>query len=198
MSELELYIVDTETTSISTQGDIIEISFYRLFTGEQRTWYMRAKNEEHISPEALRVNGHKLIDITWKTAEGRRKYQEPEEALPEIENWMADDELSAMDRVLVGHNISFDERHMRELWKRCDTSDTFPFGTHSIDTKSVAIFFDWAKGLNNNTYSLGQLVKRLKLVKRKAHAAEQDVLMNVDLLNYYKEEVNKIPEDEES
>jgi len=192
MSELALYIVDCETTSILTQGDIIEISFYRFSTGEQKTWYMRAKNEEHINLEALRINGHKLLDITWKTNEGKKKYLEPEEALPQIENWMADDELSAMDRVLVGHNISFDERHMRELWKRCGTSDTFPFGYHSLDTKAVAIFFDWAQGLNNKMYSLGQLVKRLKITKRKSHLAEQDVLMNVDLLNYYKKEVNKI------
>ena len=186
MSELSLYLVDTETTSTEIDGDIIEISFYRLSTGDQRTWYLKAVNEKKINPEALRVNGHKLEDITWKTKEGEKKYQLPEEVLPEIENWMADDEASALDRVLTGHNIAFDEKHMRELWKRCNSSDTFPFGTHSLDTKSVAIFFDWAAGHNNKVYSLGRLVKRFGLVKRKAHAAEQDVLMNVDLLNYYK------------
>ena len=186
MSKLAIYLVDTETTAVSTKGDIVEISFFRLDTEEQKTWYLRAKNEDQINLEALRVNGHKLEDITWKTAEGRKKYQEPEIVLPDIENWMADDNLSAMDRVLAGHNIFFDERHMKELWSRYNAMETYPFGTHMLDTKSVAIFFDWARGINEEAYSLGKLVKRFSLARRKAHAAENDVLMNVDLLNYYK------------
>lgn len=184
MGKLSLYVVDTETTNLSTKGDIVEISFLRLEDGEQRTWYLKAINEEEISEEALEVNGHKLEDITWKTKAGKEKYRLPEEVLPEIENWIYSDKRSKLDRVMVGHNIGFDYDHMFALWNKNSAEETFPFGMNTIDTKVLSLFFDWIQDDNSRRYNLGSIVKRLKIVKRKFHAAEGDVLMTADLVKY--------------
>jgi len=184
MGKLSLYIVDTETTNFSTEGDVIEASFYRLEDGEQRTWFLKAMNPEAITQEALDVNGHKLEDITWQTKEGKEKYRLPKEVLPEIENWIYDDNRSKLDRVMVGHNVEFDYRHLLALWEKSNCQDTFPFGFNTIDTKVLALFFDWVQNDNSRRYNLSNIVKRLKIMKRKFHTAEGDVLMTVDLLNY--------------
>lgn len=199
MGKLSLYILDTETTNLSIQGDVIEVSFFRLEDGEQKTWYLKAINEEFISPEALEVNGHKLEDITWKTKEGREKYRLPEEVLPEIENWIYTDNRSKLDRVMVGHNIGFDYDQLFSLWKRNNAEETFPFSMNVLDTKVLSLFFDWIQDSNSRRYNLGSIVKRLKITKRKFHAAESDVLMTVDLLNYlhsfFSKLVEKAPEE---
>jgi DNA polymerase III alpha subunit (gram-positive type) len=192
MGKLSLYILDTETTNLSTEGDVIEVSFFRLDDGEQKTWYLKAMNEEAISEEALSVNKHKLEDITWKTEFGKQKYQLPKEALPEIENWIYNDNRSKLDRVMVGHNVEFDYKHLLALWNKNNAQDTFPFGNNTLDTKVISLFFDWIQDCNSRRYNLGGIIKRLKLAKRKAHSADTDVLMTVDLLNYMKSFFEKV------
>ena len=185
MPKMSLVIADVETTGMSVaDNDIIEISFKRILDGEQKTWWMKAIHEDKISLEALEVNGHKLEDITWRTKAGKEKYRLPEEVLPEIENWLHDDHVTAGDRILVGHNIAFDYERMQECWRRCNTLETFPFSLHTLDTKMLSVFFDYLQGASNRYYSLSQIVKRLGITKRHAHSADQDVMMTFDLFQY--------------
>ncbi len=105
--------------------------------------------------------------------------------MPEIENWLYDDGVTKLDRILVGHNIGFDQVRLEELWKRCNANETYPFGYNTIDTKVIAVFFDWIQGANSRKYALSSVIARLGLTKRKAHSADQDVLMTASMLTYF-------------
>ena len=196
MTQFVLYVVDCETTGLDpVKNDIIEISFLRLSDNEQKTWWLKPTNPENIEVRALEVNGTNINDILWKTEAGKAKYRLAEEVLPEIENWIADDHHKIYDRVVVGHNVGFDFDMMRQLWIKSDNYDTFPFSKweNSIDTKQLALFFDWVEGKNNEKYNLSACIKKFGLEQRKAHGAIEDVKMTADLLNHLATMVAKKP-----
>jgi len=192
MSGYIIYVTDTETTGLDAeQHDIIEVSFARFYMEkpeerEQRTWYLKAMNPATIQDEALRINGHKKADILHFTKAGQEKYIEPSLAVAEIENWILEDNESALDRILVGQNIGFDTDAMMALWKRLGCLDTFPFalekGARTLDTKRIATLIDLMTGRRRRFYNLSTLVKSFGVKKRKAHRAEDDVAMTADLL----------------
>ena len=82
-----IYVGDTETTGLDSRlNDVIELSLCRLTDGEQKTWCLRPINPGNIDQGALRVNGHKIEDLTGQTKEGREKYLDPNKVIIEIEN----------------------------------------------------------------------------------------------------------------
>lgn len=192
MSGYIIYVGDTETTGMDeTIHDVIEISLCRFSMDspddrDQRTWYLKALNPMTIQEEALKVNGHKREDIIHFTAAGKEKYQEPSEVVLDIENWIMEDDASVIDRMLVGQNIAFDIRMLKELWKRMGASDTFPWdvdrGKRSLDTQGICNFIDLCTGRRRRYTNLGTLVKAFGIKKRQAHKAEDDVAMTTDLL----------------
>ena len=73
-----LYVADCETTGFNfVTNDVIEVSFYRLSDGVQKTWCIKPLNVETIGAEALRVNGHKYEDLIHQTKYGKEIYREP-------------------------------------------------------------------------------------------------------------------------
>jgi len=87
-----LYVIDTETTGIDANvNEVIEFSLYRISDDCQKTFCLKPNNIDAIQPDALRVNGHKLEDLLWKTDQGRDTYLEPSKALPLIENFLMQD-----------------------------------------------------------------------------------------------------------
>lgn len=187
-----IYVCDTETTGMDKSlHDVIEISICRFSMGssdnrEQRTWYLRALNPTTIQEEALKVNGHKREDIIHFTAAGKAKYEEPSKVVADIENWIMEDDVSVMDRMLVGQNIAFDIGMLKSLWNRVDALETFPWdidrGKRSLDTQGICNFIDLCTGRRRRYTNLGTLVKAFGIKKRKAHRAEDDVAMTTDLL----------------
>jgi DNA polymerase III alpha subunit (gram-positive type) len=147
---------------------------------------MRALKPETISDEALKVNGHKREDILWLTAHGKENYKNPKDVLPEIENWIAEDDVTSADRVLCGHNVMFDFNIMESTWLRHLAIDTFPFLTGSkrqtIDTKELALFIDIIAGKRRKFYNLGNLIKAYGIKKEKAHRADADTRMTKELV----------------
>lgn len=180
MENYSFSVIDTETTSLSLDGDIIELSIYRLEDDNpetaQKTWCFRPLNTDKIDPNALRVNGHKLEDLLWKTKEGREKYREPSTVLPEIENFIAEGGLPAERNCIVGHNAGFDKVRMEILWTRCNSLDTFPFGRRFIDTMTLELALDYAKGQFAEGYALSSLGKKYGVKNLSAHTASSDVL----------------------
>ena len=81
---------------------------------------------------------------------------------------------------------------MFETWKKTNNQSTFPFEAQSnngelnfnrvLDTKEIATFIDLCTGKRRNYYNLSSLVKAFGVKKGKAHKAEEDVRMTVDLL----------------
>ncbi len=107
-----LYWFDTETTGLNSDCDIIELSLIRSTDYAQKTWWLKPINTNSIELGALRVNGHKLEDITWQTKTGKDTYRNPSEVIVEIENWVNEDMTPAEDRILVAHNVVFDKNKM--------------------------------------------------------------------------------------
>lgn len=182
MSNFEIFICDTETTGFDPEkNDVIEISLLRLSDEEQRTWFLKPQSPETIEESALKVNGACMDDLLWKTAAGRNKYRLVDDVLPEIENWVADSGVELYNRIICGHNINFDVNMLKGLWKKNGNEDTFPFCFHSIDTKGLAMFVDFALGKKSEKYSLAGCVKTYGIPKKKFHGAEADVQMTKDL-----------------
>ena len=183
-SNFGLYVLDTETTGLdSSLHDVIELSIYRLNDDEQRTWLIKSVNHNTITPEALKVNNHKLEDITHKTEFGRTTYLDPKVVLPEIERWMLSDLFPSEDRILIAQNALFDLSFLQELWKRNNAEDNFPFGRKPfvLDTRQIEILFDLVNNTRQDYYSLSSLVEKYGVKKEKAHRAADDTRMCKDV-----------------
>ena len=197
-----IYVGDTETTGLDKDlNEIIELSLLRFsFDGvckeEQKTWLMKALKPETIQDEALKINGHKREDILWLTAHGKENYKSPKETLPEIENWIAEDDVTSADRVLCGQNVMFDFNIMESTWQRHGAMDTFPFlSGHKrqvLDTKELALFIDIIAGKRRKFYNLGSLVKAYGIKKEKAHRADADTRMTKELVVKQAEPFKKV------
>lgn len=188
-----LYCIDIESTGLDPSlHDVIEISMCRMtpkgvddYEEEQKTWLVKAMNPVTIQDEALRINGHKREDICHQTAFGRENYKEPKQVIQEIEMWLANDNVSSLDRVWLGQNPMFDVNHMQALYKRVGMTD-FPFmignGNRVIDAKQIVTLFDLCTGRRRKHYNLSSFVKALGVKKGKAHQAAEDVRMTKDII----------------
>ena len=179
---MQIYILDLETDSLCyINGEIIEASFYRLSDNIQKTWYLKPTNYETISADALRINGHKLEDLKHETKFGRDTYIEPSKAIVEIENWIMEDGCQTSERVIVGHNPTFDRNFLQQLWAKNNCSDSFPFGKRMIDTLQIALIMDMVNETKRDSYSLISLAKDFGVKIEKAHRADADTRMTKDL-----------------
>jgi len=159
----ELYVTDCETSGLTLEHDVIEVSFYRLSTGDQKTWCIKPIRTDNIQPDALRVNGHNLDDLLHNTKEGRETYISTEKAAAEIENWLMNDFHTSEERLLVGHNIcGFDKDMLIAMWNKINASETFPFSKrYALDTMQIQVFMD-VIGITEQSeyYNLNGLVQK--------------------------------------
>ncbi len=179
-----IYILDTETTSLDPlQGDVIELSAYRLNDDVQRTWCIKPKNYAAISSESLRINHHKLEDLRHQTEFGKETYKEAKEVIADIETHFMSDNDTADNRILVGQNCSFDMNFIREMWRRENAMDTFPFGARPkmIDTMQLAFFLDIVNEEKSEFYNLRSLIQKYGIKNSKAHSASADTLATKEL-----------------
>jgi len=189
-----LYVCDTETTGTDPEKhDIIEVCFWRVGDDESKTWCLKPQSPETIEDEALRVNKHLREDILHQTEEGKKRYRDPSEVLPEIEMWLMEDGAAAEERVFIGQNPDFDYQFLLQLWKKMDAEDDFPFGYwmegregkrnvgYIIDTIQLARLIDICTGKKRARYGLGALVKDFGVTKATAHRADGDVKMTKEL-----------------
>jgi len=181
----ELYMADCETTGLDfNKHSPVEISIYRMSTGEQRTWYLKPINTSEIDAAALKVNGLKAEDLCGFTKEGREKFKDPSGILCDIENWLAEDNMPTQQRLLVGHNVGFDKQMLISLWEKCNSRDLFPFSDkYSLDTMMMQFMLDHAKGEHAEGYSLKACLKRYSIKNDNAHEAAADVRATVELFN---------------
>lgn len=191
--DYEIYVCDTETTGLDvTKHSPIEISIIRYSTGEQKTWLVKALNPEDIDLGALKVNGHKLEDITHKTKFGIDNYKNPENVIVEIENWIAEDDLPQSQRILAGQNINFDKNMLEFLWRKMNSYSSFPFGRRTIDTMQNEFVFDFAKNSVKDNYSLNALLKKYSIKNEKAHSAAADTKATYELLKTQLNNIGKL------
>lgn len=196
MINYNLYVLDCETTGLDfIKNDIIELSISRFHNGEQKTWRLKPLNSENIDTGALRVNGHKLEDLLHQTKYGRETYLDPNDIIIEIENWIMEDGISTENRVMVGHNISFDNNMLQQLWIKCNSKDSFPFGRRTMDTMIVEFFLNYCEENMAEGYSLNNLSKKYGVKNDKAHSAASDCLTTFKIINkqisFFKEKLKK-------
>ncbi len=178
-----IYVVDIESNGLNyIDSDIIELSLYRMSNDSQKTWCIKPPLKSVTDPNSLRINGHKLEDILHQTKYGKETYQDPGKVLVEIENWIAEDDVTASQRCLAGQNISFDKIFLEQFWSKNNAADSFPFGRKTIDTLSNEFFMDLCKGQMAEGYSLKNLTKKYGIVNSKAHSAAADTLATKEVL----------------
>lgn len=178
-----IYFADTETTGLTNDHEIIELSLLRLSDNVQRTWCIKPTKYDIIESEALRINGHKLIDLKHQTKFGQETYLPANKIIADIENWMLEDGMSSEDRVLVGQNIKFDLDKLQLLWAREGFKDTFPFGSRPLvqDTRDLALTLDLLQNTRSQFYNLNSLIKQYNIKNAKAHTAAADTLTTKEL-----------------
>ncbi len=191
-----VYISDVESTGLDpVENEIVELSMIRLlpqedggYKEEQKTWLLRAMNPKTIQDEALRINGHKREDILCLSKYGKENYRNPAEVVEEVDLWIMEDNVSAMDRIFGGQNPTFDEKFIRKLYERNGrpNEEDFPFATGNgnriIDTKQMMLLFDICTGRRRKFYNLGAFVKALGIKKHKLHRADEDTRVTKDVL----------------
>lgn len=171
-----IYVADTETTGLDSRlHDVIEMSLHRLSDDVQRTWNLKPTNVNNIDPGALRVNGHKIEDLKHETKYGRDTYLDPAKVIVDVENWMMQDGCPAEKRILVGQNIPFDKDMFEQLWIKCNSKDSYPFGRRYMDTMSIEFFMDWCMDNMAEGYSLSNIAKKYGIKNERAHTAASDV-----------------------
>jgi DNA polymerase III alpha subunit (gram-positive type) len=186
------YVVDTETTGLSIANDIIELSLIRLKDDQQKTWMIKPIDYSAIEAGALRVNGHKLEDITHLTKHGQETYLDANKVIVEIENWIMEDGVSAENRILIAHNITFDKVMLESLWKKCGASDSFPFGRRVLDTMITEVFLDYCQDKFAEGYSLSSVSKKYSVKNERAHSAAADTKCCADVFKKQVEFFRKV------
>lgn len=183
MNDYVLYVADCESTGLDCiKNDVIEVSFYRLSDNTQQTWSIKPISVEGIESAALKVNGHKYEDLTHQTKYGREVYRDAVQVIVDIENWIAEDNVSSENRVLCGHNVSYDKLMLEYLWKKCNSFGTFPFGRRSIDTMHLQFALDLCAENMSAAYSLSALTKKYGVRNDKSHTAAADTLATKEVL----------------
>lgn len=193
-----LYVCDTETTGFDfVTNDVIEVSFYRLSDEVQKTWCIKPFNTAAIGADALRVNGHKYEDLTHETKYGREVYREAKSVIIDIENFIEEDNVPSEQRILVGQNVQFDKNMLEQLWTKCGSRGSFPFGRKTLDTMQLQFAMDFCSNNMSQSYSLNALTKKYGVKNDKAHSAASDTLSTKDVflkqMNFLKSKLHARP-----
>lgn len=171
-------IIDIESNGAPFRKEsIIEIAIYR-FDGHEITDQFISL----VNPEAeISAFVQKLTGITSKMVITAPKFHEIAKRVVEI----------TQDSVLVGHNIDFDYRMLRQSFKRLG----YEFKINTLDTIPLA------KKLipEEKSYSLSKLCKSIGIPLSEAHRASGDARATLDLfkLLMIKDKDNEIIESQQ-
>ena len=63
-----------------------------------------------------------------------------------------------------------------QLWSKCNSAGSFPFGRRMMDTMQLQFAIDFCKGEMSQAYSLSALTKKYGIKNEKAHSAAADTM----------------------
>lgn len=112
MKEINFYILDVETTGLTTKlHEITEFSIIRCKDKVSLNKQVRCDHPESASIDALRITNKTLDDLN----QGISK----QEACTLIKNFLEQDNLDSSYRCIVGHNVSFDRKFLQSMFTEC-------------------------------------------------------------------------------
>jgi len=161
--------IDLETTHLKTElGEIIE---FALIIDSDKKRYLENICYK-IQPQHIETANSKALEINGYTAQNWRGAKTMDTAVHDMYFW-----LCGVDKVLIGHNISFDLKHLNYLFKSRGYRSV---GVYTIDTKSLALeHLPYLK-----SYSLDSLRDFFGINKEGSHRALKDTVDCRDI--YYK------------
>ena len=164
MNNRDLLFVDTETTGLDpTKHEVIEVSWTLTSPDAKivKKKYLARMLPLHIEtaePKALEINGY--TEVGWRT--GTLTSQgEVAEAFHAV----------AKDKILVAHNVSFDEGFMTALLRESEFAPSWHY--HKVDTAALA-WPAFAGGALSGV-SLEKVCAFLGIKQERKHAADADV-----------------------
>jgi DNA polymerase III epsilon subunit-like protein len=116
MSNLKFYVCDTETTGLSSQHEINQISIIRFEDKFQKTINIKVEHPEKASRQALEIQGKTYADL--------KKGIDKRSAIKEINEFLTEDGLSPEHKCIVCHNRPFDMRFIHSTWE--SVGEVFP------------------------------------------------------------------------
>lgn len=163
-------IIDTETTGLShNYNQILTVGMLLAEIDDSLDFitsrHIKIKHDNYlVSGIAMKIN---KIDLK----EHHKTAIDTKDACLEINNFIKKNRIK--DIPMIGHNIGFDMRFLRELFKR--NSKEFPLDLEVIDTRDLWINLKY-KGIVSPYYkgNLRTIAEHFKVDYNKAHDAIED------------------------
>lgn len=177
---MHYYVLDVETTGLDAKKhEITQLTIIRVSDRKLRNRYIKADHPELASPEALRVTGRTIADLS--TGVGKL------EAIEAMEEFLNQDGATPEHRCIIGHNVSFDMRFCHALWAQF--KKTFPANCW-LCTKAYAKQYATRMGISKPKLSLGDSMEMCGIEPKygKAHNSEVDTKHTYLLYKFIKEE----------
>jgi len=111
MSGLKYYVIDLETTGLSSKyQEVTEISIIKCETKVQLTELVRCEYPERANIDSLAITKKTLADLD--------KGISKEQAVERVNKFLNEDGLTPAHRCFIGHNINFDMRFIKALYEK--------------------------------------------------------------------------------
>jgi len=167
LNHISIVFLDTETTHLDVRkSELLSICIWtESRDGKLDKWETKIKPTRlsDADPKALEINGYNKED--WKDAPC---FEDVADKIAELLKWGP----------IVGHNVSFDMRHIKaafrrlgiELYEDPNTYSDIRWGYPLIDTVSLAWLF-----LPTDRQNLNACREHLGIDPSRAHSADTDV-----------------------
>jgi len=111
MSNLQYYVIDTETTGLkSGYHEMTEIGIIRCTDRVQLWRQIKAEYPERANFDALAITKKTLADLEKGHTKG--------EVVEECEKFFNEDGLTSAHRIIIAHNAPFDRKFLHALWEQ--------------------------------------------------------------------------------
>jgi DNA polymerase III epsilon subunit-like protein len=165
MSELQYYVIDTETNGLkSGYHEMTEIGIIRCKDRVQLWRQIKVENIERSSFDALAITKKTLADL--------EKGYDKSAVVEECEKFFNEDGLTPGHRIIVAHNAPFDRKFLHALWEQM--GKRFPADLW-LDTMSLTRAYAKQIGLVKPKVNLHAACEIVEIKKfSEAHNAKVD------------------------
>jgi len=110
MSQIQFYLVDVETTGITNEHEMHELSIIRYKDRVQLSETIKCEHPENASYDALKICNKTIDDLD----KGNTK----EFVIEKVDKFLFEDGLTSAHRCFIAHNSNFDKRFMHAIYNK--------------------------------------------------------------------------------